>query len=245
MFRRTVGRYAVDTLRENPSKFLFLGAPGVGKGTYAARLCRDTGYEHVSTGELLRNEVAKGTEVGKEAKMHMEKGNLVPSELVEAMVKGKLLGLVEQGKGFVLDGYPRNVEQAKSVSKYIDLDLVVNLTQPFDVIENKISGRRSCSECGEGYNLSTVKMGTITMDPLLPKKHGVCDACEQPMQLLQRKDDHIDVVRHRLNLYTDVTRPVEDHYDDILHTFEVLGGTKVFYPLFLEFLKEKILSRKA
>eukprot|EP01064_Diplonema_japonicum_P003462 TRINITY_DN12229_c0_g5_i1.p1 TRINITY_DN12229_c0_g5~~TRINITY_DN12229_c0_g5_i1.p1 ORF type:complete len:277 (+),score=71.53 TRINITY_DN12229_c0_g5_i1:95-832(+) len=245
MFKNTVIRFGIPTLKQHPQKFLFLGAPGVGKGTYSARLCRDAGYAHVSTGDLLRTEVAEGTVVGREAKSYMDKGDLVPSGLVDEMVKVKIDALTKQKRGFVLDGYPRNVEQAKIVSEFVDLDFVINLAQPFDVIENKISGRRSCSECGEGYNTSTVTMGSITMEPLLPAQEGVCDACKKPMDLLQRADDHIDVVRHRLDVYSEVTKPVEEFYSEIMHTFDVLGSTKIYYPKFLEFLKTHITAKHA
>ena len=232
--------YPITTLHNHPQKFLFIGAPGVGKGTYSTRLCRDTGYAHISTGDLLRKEVADLTPVGKEAKTFMDTGDLVPSGLVDEMVKNKLLELERKKVGFVLDGYPRNLEQAKTMDEYIKIDHCIDLHQPFDVIEAKISGRRTCSNCGEGYNTADIDVHTIKMEPLMPKKEGVCDACGEEMTLLQRGDDRLEVVRHRLEVYTEITRPLEKNYADIYDRFDVLGSTRIYYPKFLEFLKAKV-----
>ena len=241
MLHRTVTAFAIEHLKANPKHILFLGAPGVGKGTYAARLCRDTGYDHISTGDLLRKEVAAASAIGVEAKRFMDAGNLVPSEVVQEMVKQRLLALRDEGKGFVLDGFPRNLAQAHAVDQYIDIHHCFNLHQPFEVITAKISGRRTCSQCGEGYNLAVIDTPQIKMEPLVPKEEGVCDVCTKKMDLLQRADDHIDIVRHRLNVYVEETRPVESNYNEVLHTFDVHGSTRVYYPKFLEFVKERVL----
>ncbi|KAJ9448179.1 Adenylate kinase 1 [Diplonema papillatum] len=242
MHATLVRLFPLATLKAKPAKLLFLGAPGVGKGTYATRLAADTGYEHVSTGNILRQEVADGTDIGRAAKDSMDRGELVPSSIVDEMVKAKLLSYLASEKGFILDGYPRNLDQAKTVAAYIDVDLVVNLVQPFNVIIDKISGRRSCARCGHGYNLSTVNLGGITMEPLLPKVDGICDNCSGPLEMVQRDDDKLEIVRRRLELYTEVTKPIEEFYKDRLHIFEVLGSTKKYYPLFLEFLKDRVTT---
>eukprot|EP01060_Flectonema_neradi_P034856 TRINITY_DN624_c1_g2_i1.p1 TRINITY_DN624_c1_g2~~TRINITY_DN624_c1_g2_i1.p1 ORF type:complete len:274 (+),score=62.35 TRINITY_DN624_c1_g2_i1:76-822(+) len=246
MFCRTFAKLSpasIEALKKNPKKFLFLGAPGVGKGTYATRLCEDTGLVHISTGMLLREEVAHGTSIGKTAKEYMDKGDLVPSALVDDMVKERVFKILKDGGGFVMDGYPRNLEQVRTVSSYTTIDHVVKLTQPYDVIINKISGRRSCSNCGESYNVATIEMGGITMPPLVPEVEGTCDHCGATgISLLQRDDDKEEVVRHRLELYDQVTAPIIAEYEkeNTICTFDILGGTKKFYPKFLDFLNDTV-----
>ena len=244
MFRQTILRLSpIEALKKSQKKFLFLGAPGVGKGTYATRLCEDTGLVHISTGMLLREEVAAGSKIGKTAKEFMDKGDLVPSELVDDMVKDKVVNIIKEGGGFVMDGYPRNVEQVRTVSSYVEIDHVVKLTQPYEVIVDKISGRRSCSSCGESYNIATIEMGGITMPPLVPEVEGTCDHCNHTgISLIQRDDDKEEVVRHRLEVYDKITAPIISEYDKDgkICTFAILGGTKVFYPKFVQFLHDTV-----
>lgn len=226
-----------------PAKFyrlLFAGAPGVGKGTYSSRAAVALQCKAVSSGDLLRKEVAEGTPTGLKVKQLIESGVFVPDELITTMVVQHLRSNTSS-QGYILDGYPRNVAQAEALWKSQDIviDHVINLTQPTNVIIAKISSRRSCPDCGFVYNLAKIDEGGIQMDPLLPKVEGVCDKCGSTKALLTRKDDELAVVKARLGDYENVSRPMLAFYRErgILHDFPVLGSTKVYLPKLLDMIK--------
>lgn len=223
-------------------RLLFMGAPGVGKGTYSARAAAALQCCSVSSGDLLRREVAAGTPIGKEVKGLIETGVFVPDALITKMVVNHLstVSKTEHPHGYILDGYPRNIAQAKSLweSGAIRIDHVLNLTQPTNVIIAKVSSRRSCPDCGFVYNSARIDEGGITMDPLMPKVEGVCDKCGSTKPLLIRKDDELSIVRARLEDYEMVSRPVLEFYRSkgIAHDFPVLGGTKLYLPKLLDLI---------
>ncbi|XQJ27707.1 adenylate kinase, putative [Leishmania guyanensis] len=226
-----------------PSKFLrllFTGAPGVGKGTYSSRAAASLGCHVVSSGDLLRKEVAEGTAIGKQVKDLIEKGVFVPDELIAKMMVQHIASLSadkECPSGYILDGYPRNISQAEALwsSGDIKIDHVINLTQPRNVIIKKLSSRRSCPDCGFVYNLASIDEGGIKMDPLKPKVDGVCDKCGCTKPLITRKDDEIEVVTKRQDEYSAVAMPLLRFYKEkgVLHEFPVLGGTTVYLPMLL------------
>jgi len=219
-------------------KLIFLGPPGVGKGTYASRIGPKLGIPHISTGDLLRNEIKAETELGKKAKEFMDAGNLVPDQLVIDMLK-KRIGKPDAMNGFILDGFPRTIPQAEALDKTIDIDIVVNIIQKDEIIIKKISARRVCRKCGEIYNIVHIKYGGIDMPPILPKVEGVCDKCGG--ELYQRDDDKESVVRDRLEVYKKQTAPLIKFYRDkgIVVDIDVVGGPDVVVPEIIEAIKNK------
>ena len=181
------------------AKIVLLGAPGSGKGTQAKRLCQELGLTLISTGDLLREAVRNNTPLGVKAKGFMDAGKLVPDELVIGLIKEKVKGL--KG-GFLLDGFPRNLEQAKMLDTIADVNMAVNLDVDEQIIVDRIIIRRSCKQCNEVYHL--VAKPT--------KVQGVCDKCGG--ELYQRTDDTETVVRERLRVYTERTLPLVKLYQD-------------------------------
>jgi len=182
-------------------RIVLLGPPGAGKGTQAARLALALKLVHVSTGDILRAEIAGGTELGKLAKSYMDRGDLVPDDVIIGMIRGRLKG----GAGMVLDGFPRTVAQAQALDAAfaeagLTLDRAVYFKVENEELVRRLSGRATCSGCQKPYNLSTAP----------PKKAGVCDSCGG--KLVQRPDDQPDPVRRRLNVYSEQTAPVLDYY---------------------------------
>ena len=170
-------------------RIVFLGPPGVGKGTQAKGLAQSLGVPAISTGDMFREAVAKGTDLGKEAKTYMERGALVPDELVVKLVAERMKA-DDCRKGFILDGFPRTAEQCRALeAAQIALDGAVDFDAARDVIIDRLSGRRGCRKCGAGYH---VKFFT-------PKKDGVCDKCGSALE--QRADDRPEAIAERLEVY--------------------------------------------
>jgi adenylate kinase len=185
-------------------RFVFLGAPGVGKGTQAEMVSAKYGIQKISTGDLLRAAVAQHTPLGKEAKQFMDRGDLVPDNVVIGLVEEKV-GTPECAKGFILDGFPRTVPQADTLgtlltTKELSLDRVVHFVVPREEVINRLSGRRSCSQCPAVYHVEFVP----------PKRDGVCDECGG--ELVQRSDDRKETVESRLTVYEEQTSPLIDYY---------------------------------
>ena len=185
-------------------KIIMLGAPGAGKGTQAKMIAEKYGIPHVSTGDIFRANIKNGTELGMEAKKYMDQGQLVPDELTVKI----LLDRVAQDdckNGYVLDGFPRTIPQAESLTKALSergeaVDYAVNVDVPDENIINRMSGRRACINCGATYH--------IVYNP--SKKEGICDTCGQ--QLVLRDDDKPETVQKRLKVYHEQTQPLIDYY---------------------------------
>jgi adenylate kinase len=180
----------------------FLGPPGAGKGTQARDLAQEWGVLHLATGDMLREAVAAGSPLGREAKGYMDKGALVPDDVIIRMM-GERLGAA--GRGFILDGFPRTIAQAEALAKLLkDLGQTLDTVVYFDVSEpellRRLTGRRVCRKCGHSYHL--------TSNP--PKRAGVCDECGG--ELYQRDDDGEATVRNRLEVYQRQTAPLLDYY---------------------------------
>lgn len=185
-------------------RLVFVGPPGAGKGTQAARMCKEFGYCQVATGDILRQAVATGTEMGKKAKEFMSAGKLVPDEVVIGIVRDKLAA-PECAPGFILDGFPRTAGQAEALDGILDgfsapLDHVVAFTVDEEALVLRLSGRRTCWQCQAMYHVAFAP----------PKKEGVCDACGN--ELVQRDDDQDGVIRKRLTVYNQSTHPLIDYY---------------------------------
>ena len=187
-------------------RVIFLGPPGVGKGTQADFIAQKYGIPKLSTGDLLRESVANGTTLGNEAKGYMNRGELVPDAVVIGLVEEKL-GSPDCQNGFLLDGFPRTVAQADQLSTYLtsrgeSLDQVVYFSLSKDEIVRRISGRRSCQDCKAVYHLESVP----------PKNEGICDTCEKP--LIQRNDDKPETIESRLAVYQEQTAPLIEYYKE-------------------------------
>jgi adenylate kinase len=180
-------------------KIVLLGPPGSGKGTYASRLTVILGVPHVSTGDMVREEIKAQTELGKKIREYSDKGELVPDEIIIRLLANRLKKS-DAEKGFILDGFPRTTKQAEALGEISTIDLVINLNVPDEIIIQRLSNRISCKKCGAIYNKLTLK----------PKKEGVCDKCGG--ELYQRKDDKPEVVQERLNVYRRKTEPLIEYY---------------------------------
>ena len=180
-------------------KLILLGAPGAGKGTQAEIVCEKLSIPSISTGNILREAVKNGTQAGLEAKSFMDAGALVPDAVVIAILKDRIAA-DDCKNGFILDGFPRTIPQAEALDKMVKIDKVIDLEVSDEAIIARMSGRRVCEKCGATYHLLYKK----------PKAEGVCDICGGT--LIQRKDDHPDTVKARLEVYHKETEPLIAHY---------------------------------
>jgi adenylate kinase len=187
-------------------RIVLLGPPGAGKGTQAKQLARKLGLPHISTGDILRQNVAGGTFLGKEAKDYMNKGLLVPDELVTKMLSERFKQ-PDVKNGFILDGYPRNLNQAKVLDGILarmkmKIDLVFDLDCSEPVIIQRLSGRLVCRKCGANFHKTNMP----------PKKEGVCDNCGG--ELYQRPDDNVETIKKRLAVYKEEVSALIKYYED-------------------------------
>lgn len=190
-------------------KKVFLGPPGSGKGTYSKRIAPQKKIPHISTGDLLREHLKKNTEIGKRAKEYMDKGLLVPDEVVIETLKERL-AFEDCKEGFILDGFPRTINQAKMLQEITEIDAVINLEIPEDILIEKICARRVCKNCGDIYNIADINREGIRMPPMNPRKEGSCDKCGS--EIVQRSDDTEEIVKQRLVVYHEQTKPLIDFY---------------------------------
>jgi adenylate kinase len=211
---------------------VFLGPPGSGKGTYASRIAPQMGIPQISTGDLLREAVAKKTPVGRKAEDYMNKGQLVPDEIIMQMVKERL-SRPDAKKGFIFDGFPRTIPQADALGGMSKIDVVINIRLPDAIIIQKILARRTCEKCGQIYNIADIKFGKIRMPPVSPKKEGVCDKCGG--KLVSRSDETEKIIKDRLDVYRKQTQPLIDYYTKrgLLRNVDVIGPPEVMVPLII------------
>jgi adenylate kinase len=187
-------------------RLILLGPPGVGKGTQAKLLSQHYDIPQISTGDLLREAVSEGTELGKQAKKYMDQGDLVPDDVILGMVE-ETLQSDKCSEGFILDGFPRTVPQAEGLTAILkklglQLDGVVSLEVDDQVVIDRLSARRTCVDCGAIYNVKT--------NP--PEEEGVCDKCGG--ELILRDDDQPETIKNRLDVYKKQTEPLVDYYDN-------------------------------
>jgi adenylate kinase len=185
-------------------RLIFLGPPAAGKGTQAKRLAAEYGIPHISTGDILRAAIREGTYLGREAKRYMDRGALVPDDVMIGIVRERLQRS-DCARGFILDGFPRTIPQAEALAGLLEtmnapLDYVVNMAVPVEEILRRMNGRFTCQNCGRMFNLM--------LDP--PKTPGRCDCCSGV--LIQRADDRIDTVHERLEVYRQSTQPLIEYY---------------------------------
>ncbi len=200
-------------------RLVLLGPPGAGKGTHAQVLSKNYSIAHISTGDMLREALRAATPLGLKAKTYMEKGGLVPDEVVIGIVKERL-SKKDMKAGYVLDGFPRTVQQAESLDATLKelgmpMDIAVYFKTSLAVIVRRLSGRRICSKCGKTYHIVNFR----------PRIEGICDVCQG--ELMQRPDDRAEVVENRLKEYEKQTAPLIDHYKKKKVLAEVSGDLEV------------------
>ena len=194
---------------------ILLGAPGAGKGTQAELLTEKLSIPAISTGNMLREAIANGTELGKKAKQYMDEGGLVPDELIFGIVADRV-AQPDCQNGFILDGVPRTLAQAEALeAKGVKIDHVVSIEVDDSEIEGRMTGRRVCGKCGASYH--------VVANP--PKKEGLCDICGS--ELVIRKDDAPETVRHRLEVYHASTEVLKDFYEKLGRLVKVNGSQSI------------------
>ena len=204
-------------------KIIMLGAPGAGKGTQADKICAKYNIPHISTGDIFRANIKNNTELGQKAKSYMDKGELVPDELVVDLVVDRIKA-DDCTNGYVLDGFPRTIPQAEALDAALaaindKVDYAINVEVPDENIINRMSGRRACVACGATYHVAHIPT----------KVEGVCDKCGA--ELILRDDDKPETVKNRLNVYHEQTQPLIDYYTakNVLHEVD---GTKAMEDVF-------------
>lgn len=193
---------------------ILMGPPGAGKGTHAKWISTEYKLPHISTGDMFREAMASGSELGNKIKDIVNGGGLVSDELTCELVKERL-SRPDCANGYLLDGFPRTIPQAEALKKFgpeigREVNLVIDIECPSEVLVSRIAGRRVCPKCGASFNVNTMK----------PKKEGICDYCGTP--LIQRKDDNVDSFKVRLENYYKSTEPLLDYYkkEGLLHSFD-------------------------
>ncbi|WP_326403759.1 adenylate kinase family protein [Infirmifilum sp. NZ] len=210
-----------------------MGPPGVGKGTYAAMLSQAFGIPHVSSGELLRREVASGTDLGRLVSKYMAQGELVPDSLVNRVLFERL-SKPDCRRGFVLDGYPRTLSQAEALEATFPLDLAILLTAPLEVVVERLAGRLYCPACGEVYHEKWRP----------PARPGVCDKCGHA--LIKRADDAPEVVARRYSEYLSSSKALAEFYErrGKLFVFDASGDARVLCPRLVEKIEELLRGKE-
>ena len=209
-------------------KIIMLGAPGAGKGTQAKLIAEKYGIPHISTGDIFRANIKEGTELGKEAKGYMDKGQLVPDDLTVRILLDRV-SKDDCSKGYVLDGFPRTIPQAEVLDTEVarlgeSIDFAIDVDVPDENIIRRMSGRRACLKCGATYHIEHIP----------PKKEGICDTCGS--ELVLRDDDKPETVKKRLEVYHTQTQPLIDYYSkqNILRTVD---GTRDMQEVFADIVK--------
>ncbi|MGN1333478.1 MAG: adenylate kinase [Anaerovoracaceae bacterium] len=196
---------------------ILLGPPGAGKGTQAAKIVEKYGVPHISTGDIFRENIKKGTELGKKAQEYMNRGELVPDDLVIEIATTRLLE-DDCKNGFLLDGFPRTVYQAEKLDEFLaardsKIDKVLDIAVEKEELITRLTGRRVCKTCGASFHVVNIP----------PKKEGVCDFCGG--ELIQRADDNLETVTNRIDVYEAQTMPLIDYYEKAGNLVHIDGST--------------------
>jgi len=222
-------------------RIIFLGPPGSGKGTYSTRVAHTLGLPHISTGDIFREEVMRGSPLGKEVGSYMSRGDLVPDNITIRVLEERLKQ-PDTTNGFILDGFPRTLHQAEELEKVTEIDTVILLNIPEEILIEKLTARRVCNKCGANYNIANiyrvVKGVQYSLPPMLPKKPRTCDECGG--RLVQRKDDTLKVIEERLEVYKKQTEPLIEFYRirGLIEDIHVAAGLDIMVPKILRRIEE-------
>ena len=215
-------------------RLILLGAPGVGKGTQAKLLSDGLAIPHISTGDMLREEIRKETDLGEKTKKFLNSGELVPDEIVNQIVKNRI-NQKDAIQGFVLDGFPRNNHQAEMLDNILTedsrtIDLVIYLEASLDIILERLTGRRVCKKCGTNFHIKNMP----------PKKDDICDFCGG--ELYQRPDDKRETIENRLNVYLEKTMPIVSYYEQqgTLKKIDSNPEAQKVYKILLDLIKNRV-----
>lgn len=213
-------------------RIILIGPPGAGKGTYAKYFSKKYCIPHISTGDIFRAEIANETELGKKIKEYVEKGMLVPDEIVIEVVK-KRLSQPDTQKGFILDGFPRTIKQAEALDEFAKIDAAIHIYIDMEEAVRRLSNRYVCPRCGRSYNL--------LFNP--PKNDLTCDDCGT--KLIRRKDDEPEIIRKRYKIYYETFQPILEYYKakNLLIEIDNTQGSAKGIPLLEKILKEKGILR--
>ena len=197
---------------------ILLGPPGAGKGTQAARIIEKYQIPHISTGDIFRENIKNGTELGKKAKAYMDRGELVPDELVIDLATDRLLR-DDCKAGFILDGFPRTVHQAEALDAFLKahdskIDVVLNLDVDEEELMKRLTGRRVCKDCGASFHVVSMP----------PKQEGICDVCGG--ELIQRADDNEETAKNRIAVYNEQTSPLIGYYRAAGNIVDIVGASR-------------------
>jgi adenylate kinase len=223
---------------------IIFGSPGAGKGTYSRRLHDRLGIAVISTGDIFRKNIADDTELGKKVKRILDSGGLVPDETTNEILKNRLEE-PDTKTGFILDGYPRTVPQAEFLGKITQIDAILNLIVPDEILIEKMSARRVCEKCGDIYNIADINREVdgvrYILPPMSPKAEGRCDKCGS--DIIQRLDDSEGVIKNRLEVYKKQSKPIMNYYKGkvLFVDIHVTRGPDVMVDKIIEMLKEKKL----
>jgi adenylate kinase len=205
-------------------RIVMLGGPGAGKGTISKMLRDHYDIPQISTGDLLRETIKEETELGRRAKSYMDQGTLVPDDIVLELLKERL-SQPDAENGFILDGYPRNISQAKALERITQLDFIFNLQASEATIIQRLSGRRTCRKCGAIFHVTNIP----------PKQEGICDKCGG--ELFQRDDDKPATIRERLKTYENQTKPLLDFWQDKIINISAEGSPEGYFKKIVEFIE--------
>jgi len=216
---------------------IFFGPPGCGKGTYASRIGVQLGIPQISTGDMFRTEVAAKTKLGKLVERYLKKGQLVPDDITINMLKERLKQK-DCKNGFILDGFPRTIQQMKALEKITKIDLVINFNLAEEILIEKALARRTCVKCGAIYNVADIKRGKIHLPPLLPKKDNICDKCGSEIE--QRQDDNYETIKSRQDLYRSQSEPLLEYYREkkMVKDIDVIGAPNIMVPIIIDVIKK-------
>ena len=211
---------------------IILGAPGAGKGTQAQKIAGYLDIPQISTGDLLRDAVSKGTKRGKQAEAYMNKGKLVPNRIIMGLIRARL-GKDDCRKGFILDGFPRTKGQARNLESFATIDVVISIEVDLTILISRLTGRRTCGYCNAVFHIQNRP----------PKRKGICDMCGG--KLFQRSDDNEETVRKRIETYRKNTQPLIGFYSgrSLLERVKGEGDVTEIYGNILEIL-EKVRERQ-
>ncbi|MBI5061744.1 MAG: nucleoside monophosphate kinase [Candidatus Aenigmarchaeota archaeon] len=218
---------------------LFFGPPSSGKGTYASGVSPILGIPKISTGDIFRAEIAAGSKLGKSVEKYLKAGELVPDDVTINVIKERLKQK-DCKNGFILDGFPRTIEQMKALEKIARIDSVLFFQWPEGVLEKKAIARRTCEKCGKIYNIADIKIGKYRFPPVAPKKPGICDDCGG--KLIQRKDDTLETVRERMRVYDAQSKPLIKYYKEkgIFKVVDVIGPPEIMFPIIVDTIKKNM-----